>query len=929
MRVYRPCLTAMLVAFAATAALPVFAAESSEDFRLLAEGRTLIKNGDYRTALIQLKKAVKSNPNNPDARFELGLLEFRSSDFVAAEKDLVQARENGFPAAKVSPLLANTYLAEGKFQQLLNNVTPCTDDRKCKADVLSFRARAYLALKNPGDADKESQAALDADPTGETSRTTRSRLLMAHNDNAGAEEVIDGVLSNNPKSAEALTIKGDLRRLAKDPDTAVRNYRASLEIIPSDTGARQSLALALMATGHDEDAKLEINEVLKQIPNAPMALYLKAVLLVRAKKTAEALDTVRPAEAAIAQFPQGSFLLALIHLGSDNLEEALDYAMKFHTAEPNNLVGAKLLATIDFRLHAYAKVITILAPLRDRLGEDGEALGLLGSSYLAEGQIKEANDLLTEAVKAQPNNSVARARLAVSQTHLDTTREEGIRELEAIVQSDPKNLQVDLALVSTYIGGGDYDRAIAAATNMAQNQPESALPLTLRGAARLAKEDDQGARSDFTAALAKNADYVPAAIYLTELDMQAGQFDDARHLLDDLLKRNPTDLRVLLARAQIEGRDNKPAAAIPFLNTAITAHPTEAQPRIQLLQMQIPLGDKDKVAFAAADLARNQPANPAAVDFAARTLLSLGRTEEGLALYRQLALAFPDVPQIHEHYGQSLALLGRQEEARAAFDRAIAADQRYISAWIGRIALEQKMNGLDAAMAIAEKARLKNPDDPTASALPGDLLLSAGKLDEAEARYRETFDKKPSSVSVIRLFQAIAKKGDHRTADALLAGWIKTNPNDSDVRLALAGDQLSQANYPDAAVQYEMVAEKLPRNAIVFNNLAWTYGHLNDPRALEMGKRAYSISPDTPAVMDTYGYLLYRDGDRQQGGKLVRRAFDANPRDPQVAYHMAMLLADSKDRSGAHTILKGLIESKVAFDGEEEARKLYSELSGS
>ena len=89
------------------------------------------------------------------------------------------------------------------------------------------------------------------------------------------------------------------------------------------------------------------------------------------------------------------------------------------------------------------------------------------------------------------------------------------------------------------------------------------------------------------------------------------------------------------------------------------------------------------------------------------------------------------------------------------------------------------------------------------------------------------------------------------------------------------------------------------------------------------------MSPNTPAIVDTYGYLLYRGGDQQQGGKLVRRAFDANPRDPQVAYHMAVLLADSKDPIAARTILKGLVNSKADFDGADGARKLYSDLSGS
>ena len=109
----------MLVAVG-TRAFPVMATQASEDTRLLAEGRTLIDKGDDRTALILLKKAVKANPNNPEARFELGVLEFRSSDFIAAEKELVQARENGFPDRQGQPIARQIYLAEGKFQQLLN-----------------------------------------------------------------------------------------------------------------------------------------------------------------------------------------------------------------------------------------------------------------------------------------------------------------------------------------------------------------------------------------------------------------------------------------------------------------------------------------------------------------------------------------------------------------------------------------------------------------------------------------------------------------------------------------------------------------------------------------------------------------------------------------------------------------------------------------
>ena len=926
MRVYRPCVAAILLTFATAAS----ATQSSDGDRLHGVGQAQAASGDYRTTLIRLKSRVKASPDDAEARFDLGVFEYRGGDFVAAEMDLVLAREKGFPVAKVSPLLADAYLAAGKFQQLLNDVAPCPTDPQCNADVSALRAQAYLGLRDLDNADKESLAAIQADPNGETSRTTHALVMLAHNDTAGAETIIDGVLAGSPRSGAALIVKGDLRRRANDFESAARAYRAALEVNPRDTATRQSLAMVLLAAGHDEDARVEVNQVLAQSPNATMALYLKAVILVRAKKTAEALDTVRPIEAAITQIPQGLFLLALIHASSNNLEQALNYAGQFHAAEPDNLVGTKLLANIDFRLGAYAKVISLLAPLRDRLGDDGEALDQLGSAYLANGQVKEANELLNEAVKAQPNNPLALARLAESQTRQSATRDEGIRELERIVQNDPKNAQIDLALVSAFIGGGDYDRAIAAATTMARSQPASPLPLTLRGAARLGKgDDDAGARGDFTAALDVNPDYVPAAVYLTELDMRVGKFDEARRLLDGVLKRQPADMRALLARAQVEERANMLLAAVPYLEAAFSAHPTEVEPRIRLMQVKTALGDKEKVALVAADLARSQSGNPAVVEFAARTLLSIGKAETALALYRQLEVAFPQSPAIFEHAGVALAGQGQLDEARTAFDRAIAIDQRDMAGWIDRAALELKVNGLDAAMLVAAQAKAKNPDNPAAAVLPGDLLLSVGKAAEAEESYRKAMTKTPATLTVIRLHQSMVGNGDPTGADALLAGWIIKNPDDFDARAALAGHQMAEGDYRGAATQYETLLAKLPNSAVVLNNLAWTYGNLNDPRATATAKRAYFLSSATPAIMDTYGFLLFRGGDQQQGSGLIRRAFAAIPKNPQVAYHMAMVLAASGDSSGANSILKDLVNSKTVFDEADQAKALYVKLGGS
>ncbi|MTJ83691.1 MAG: PEP-CTERM system TPR-repeat protein PrsT [Telmatospirillum sp.] len=929
MKPNRSLLVAALVAIGTIAAFPAHAVQDPEDVRSIANARTALEKGDLRTALIELKKAVKANPSSPEARYELGRLELHTGDFVAAEKDLTQARENGAPEKLVLPLLANVMLAEGKYQQLLNTIQPCPADAVCKSDVLALRARADLALRNVEEADRESQAAVEANPTGNSGQITRSLVLMRQNDLAGAEQLADRVLAANPKVPEALIIKGDLRRRADDADGAIKNYQAALDLSPRDGRIRQSLAMALIAKGKDADARAEIDKVLEQSPNAGMALYMKAMLLVRANKNAEAMDTIRPVEASVAQFPQGMFLLALIHSGNNNLEQALDYAGRFHVADPDSLVGDKLLASINYRLRSYAKVITILAPVRDRLSDDAEALDLLGSAYLAEGQIAEANDLLNAAVRAQPDNPMAKARLAISRTRQESTREEGIRELEGLVKADPKNMQIDLALVANYIGAGQYDQAITTATTMIGNQPDAALPYTIRGSAKIAKGDEAAARSDFEAALAKEPTYVPAAVYITELDMQAGAFDHARSLLDGILKRSPADLRTLLQREQVEERDNKPAAAIPFLEAAISAHPEEVEPRVRLMQLHISLGNQDKAILAATDLARSQSGNPAAVDVAARTLFSLGKDEDAIALYQKLQASYPDSPQIQERYGQILAAAGRNDQAKTAFDRAIAADPRYMSAWFNRVTLELKTVNLDSAMHIAERAKARNASDPGAQVLPGDLYFAAAKYPEAEAYYRKAFEQKPSAVTANRVFRSLTQKGDNTAADKFLGQWLEKTPTDAETRVVFADHLLSEGSYKDAAAQYETVVKAFPRNAAVLNNLAWTYGRLKDPRAMDTAKRAYSMAPNTPALMDTYGFILYQGGNQQTGADLVKRAYQANPRDPQVAYHMARVLADAKNVAEAKNILKPVVEAKERFDGDVEARQLFSELGGS
>lgn len=894
----------------------------------LEKARQLMEKGDAKSAAIVLKNLARDNPNNAEVRYELGSVELSLGDYVTAESQLSKAIELHYPNGSVNAKLATAMLAQGKFQKLLDTVQPCPDDNQCKGDVFAMRTRARLALKDEKGADADSVEAMKATPNGLASRISRAMVLAAESKNTEAEQVVDGILATNPKVADVLSLKGDLRRQASDFSGATKFFEESLQVNPNDINTRMHLALALIALNKNDEAKSQIDQVLEVAPKSVLGAYLKGLILARDNKMAEALDVVRPMETGIAQDPRGQFLLALIHAGNKNLEQALAYAAQYHASKPDDLTGSKLLANINFQLGAYDQVVAILEPLRDRLANDADALDVLGSAYLAQGQLKEANEILSDAVKLRPENLAIRGKLAVSRSRNSETREEGIHELEGLVQSNPKASGFDLALIASYLAAGDLDRALTETESLIERQPNAPMPLLVRGAVRLAKKDVTGARADFKASLEKDPTFVPAALYLAELDIRNGDFDGARGVMDSILKKNAADLRALLARAQIEIRAGNVAAAIPFYERAIDAHPKDLDPRRALLQILLSQKNKDRAILVAEDLGHALPNDFTAVDLAARALFDLGKPDEGLAMYQQLAAARPDSPQVHVRLAEIYIARGDFANARTACDRAISANPAYMPAWINRVAVEYKLSGLEAALLIVDKAQKLNPTNGLAKLLRGDLYVTAKRLPEAEAEYQRIFAKDPSSLLVVRIFDVIKLRGDRARATSFVQDWLKKNPNDLVVHLALGEDELQSKDMDAAKAEYEFLASKLPRDVRVINNLAWIYERLGDQRATKLAEQAYTLAPSSPQVVDTYAYLLYRNGDPKRGAELMRQAYNANPHDPYLAYHMAVILSDMKETTEAKAILKQLVDSKVSFEDGAAAKSLLDKLGG-
>ena len=97
------------------------------------------------------------------------------------------------------------------------------------------------------------------------------------------------------------------------------------------------------------------------------------------------------------------------------------------------------------------------------------------------------------------------------------------------------------------------------------------------------------------------------------------------------------------------------------------------------------------------------------------------------------------------------------------------------------------------------------------------------------------------------------------------------------------------------------------KSLLVLNNLAWSLSESKDNRALGFAEQALKFKPDNPAAMDTLGWLLVQEGQRQRGIKLLQQALSKALHVAEIQYHLAAAVAKAGDHIRAQRELDRLL----------------------
>jgi Flp pilus assembly protein TadD len=177
----------------------------------------------------------------------------------------------------------------------------------------------------------------------------------------------------------------------------------------------------------------------------------------------------------------------------------------------------------------------------------------------------------------------------------------------------------------------------------------------------------------------------------------------------------------------------------------------------------------------------------------------------------------------------------------------------------------------------------------------------------------------------MKLHAALAQQGGAE-ADRFAATWLREHPRDVGFHSYMGDRATARKDYDTAARHYRAVAESQPDNAVALNNLAWAAGRLKHPQALEYAEKAYRLTPNQPAVMDTLAVLLLEKGDTRRAVELLLKAVELAPGAPEIRLNLAKALIQAGNRSAARKELEELSRLGEKFPGQAEIAQLMRQV---
>ena len=302
---------------------------------------------------------------------------------------------------------------------------------------------------------------------------------------------------------------------------------------------------------------------------------------------------------------------------------------------------------------------------------------------------------------------------------------------------------------------------------------------------------------------------------------------------------------------------------------------------------------------------------------------------------------YPDKSDVRLNYARLLVADKRYAEARAQFERLLADNPNNgdVVYAVGLLAFQLR----DYATAESSMQRLLTlgyRDADGVRYLLGQIAEEQRQWTKAVQWYEKVGRGEQYLPARIRAAQAIAKQGKVKEARAYLHS-VKVNGEEAKVQLIIAEAQIlrdadmsgealtmlskaleAQPDQPELLYDMALTADKLDRFDILeanlrkvikikpdyaqaYNALGYSLADRNVrlPEARKLIEKALQLAPEDSFIIDSMGWVLYRQGDLKGAASYLRRAYTGRP-DAEIGAHLGEVLWVEGEHDEARRIWK-------------------------
>jgi putative PEP-CTERM system TPR-repeat lipoprotein len=887
----------------------------------LTRAEAAFNQGDVASMAIELKNALRLNPNNGEARYLLGQTYYNIGDGPSAEKELRRALELGIAKERIHVTLARAVLLNGEFRDLLREFpveeSMSTEDQ---AALLAIRGMAHLNLAELEAATESFDRANEIDPKEPLAALGHAHIARTLGDNEKAIEWLNISQESDNRDPEAWSLRGDLELAAGNRDAAEEAYSKAIENSPFPVKYLLQRSLLHIDNGDYGKARQDISRMPGRLPGRHYAL---ALIQLKSKDYLKAQAAFELALSKNEEYAPAQYYLGLTHVMLGNDGQAASWIRRFLIQVPESVPAATLLAKLEVRQGNLASAQALLDPIFSENPEAPEAMDLMAGLELMQGQNREALSRYRALLAKNPGSANTHSKVGLAMI-LSGQVKEGRKELEKAIELAPEDEQLELKLVLAQLQAGAQKGAVEAAEKWTERRPESVAAHLALAWSHLNNQSNNEAVAAFGKVLNLEPGNPSASHNLAVLALYNGQVEAAKEFYERSQMLYQGHPRTSIALARIYQQTNEIEKAIALLKKTLVVNPNAIDPGTLLADYQLLAGHTEEALKTAERLYQTNPENPGVLGALGTSRAANGKYVQAVTAFEQLKVISKLSPENYYKLAMSQSRAGDRtafsqtiREAYSAYPdnypiQVAAADQfladkelgdadrlisRVIERYPQRLAsydqamrLAQMRGDYEAALAAAQKTRQLAPED---SQYVVKLAVAMWRVENTEGAFNE------------------------------LENWMASHPNDQLVDYNLANFYMLAKRDKEAIDAFTRVLQRNNEHLLGLNNLAWLLREKEPEKALELAERAFALDPEAAPIQDTLAVILMETpGEEERAIALLRKATSTAPNRTDFQYHLALALSKNGDNRLAHRVLSTMLRANEDFPEKSDAEAL-------